>query len=204
MFKYLSYGFVASGAVLSAGDFPPLTVNPSQNSLPPEVLAFPPHSENFREKIIEMGGDLEIWSEEKLTRWALAQGLLATADHSGGGVQWHRAAVITSPGLRFTLRRPVTEKGSEFTNGWRLNLDISSLRPRSTKHSYSNILEARVFIDGVYYQTISQTGSGKASPTPVSIEIPHIRDPEGKIEVELKLTNHPRNFLFLYDAYLTR
>lgn len=174
------------------------------NPLPPEVLAFPEHSENYREKII--AGDYEIWSEERLKRWSSAQGLSVTPDSAAAGLNYHRAAVISAPGLTFRLRRPVTEKGSEFANGWTLNLDIAAIRARDGQADltrYANLLECEVFIDDVLYETIRQ-GSHASASSPVRIPIPHIRNHEGVITVRLRLANHPRNFLFLYDAFLSR
>ena len=198
------------GAAYAAGfgDFPQMDRDPVLNPLPPEALAFPEFSENYRLKIA--GGDYEIWSEEKLRRWAGAQGLSVTKDHPGAGLAYGRVAVIGSPGLRFTLRRPVTEKGSEFANGWKLNLDIAAIAGRdgrplgNIQNQYHNLLVCDIFIDDVWYKTLKQGGSAETVGSPVQIQIPHIRSAEGKIQVYLKLANHPRNFLFLYDAYLSR
>lgn len=194
-----------SHAELFPGNLPPLLASDSRlNPLPPEVLAFPEYSENYREKII--AGDYEIWSEERLQRWSSAQGLSVTPDHPAAGLHYHRVAVISAPGLTFRLRRPVTEKGSEFANGWMLNLDVAALRARDGYNDtarYTNLLECEVLIDGIAYTKIRQ-GAGALSPSPVKIPIPHIRSSEGIITVELRLSNHPRNFLFLYDAYLSR
>lgn len=181
------------------GDPSHLANDPQLNPLPPEALAFPEFSENYRNKI--SGGDYEIWSEEKLTRWSSAQGLTVSPDHSGAGLQYRRAAIIAAPGLTFTLTRPITEKGSEFANGWKLNLDIAAISPRGRQ--YLNLLECEVYIDGVFFKRLRQGGQAKIE-SPVTIAIPHIRSREGKVTVELKLANHPRNFLFLYDAYLSR
>jgi hypothetical protein len=118
--------------------------------------------------------------------------------------------VIGAPGLKFTLRRPVTEKGSEFSNGWKLNLDIAAIAGRdgrplgNTQNQYNNLLVCDIFIDDVWYKTLKQGGSAEPLGSPVQIQIPHIRSAEGTIHVYLKLANHPRNFLFLYDAYLSR
>jgi hypothetical protein len=184
---------------------PPLLASDSRlNPLPPEVLAFPEHSENYREKII--AGDYEIWSEERLQRWSSAQGLSVTPDSNAAGLNYHRAAIISAPGLTFRLRRPVTEKGSEFANGWILNLDIAAIRARDGQTNlarYSNLLDCEVLIDGVLYKTIRQ-GSHAFAQSPVKIPIPHIRSAEGVITVQLRLANHPRNFFFLYDAFLSR
>jgi hypothetical protein len=184
---------------------PPLLAADSRlNPLPPEVLAFPEHSENYREKII--AGDYEIWSEERLQRWSSAQGLSVTPDNAAAGLNYHRVAIISPPGLTFRLRRPVTEKGSEFANGWVLNLDIAAIRARDGGPNlthYQNLLECEVFIDDVLYKTIRQ-GSHASASSPVKIPIPHIRSTEGVITVRLHLANHPRNFFFLYDAFLSR
>jgi hypothetical protein len=184
---------------------PPLLAADSRlNPLPPEVLAFPEHSENYREKII--AGDYEIWSEERLQRWSSAQGLSVTPDNAAAGLQYHRAAIISAPGLAFQLRRPVTEKGSAFANGWSLNLDIAAIRARDggpNLTQYQNLLECDILIDGVLYKTLRQ-GSHASESSPVKIPIPHIRSAEGVITVRLRLANHPRNFLFLYDAFLSR
>lgn len=181
----------------------PLAVNPQLNPLPGEVLAFPEFSENYRQK---MSGEYEIWSEEKLLRWTSAQGLSVTTDHPGAGLQYRRAAVISAPGITFRLRRPVTEKGSEFANGWTLHLDIAALRTRNGERTalpYNNLLDCEIFIDDIPFGQIRQGGRTTAI-SPMKIMIPHIRSNEGEITVRLKLANHPRNFLFLYDAYLSR
>lgn len=184
---------------LFAGDQPQLSLAPGLNPLPPEALAFPDFSENYRAKIT--GGDYEVWSEEKLMRWGSAQGLSVTADHGAGGLKYRRAAIIAAPGLSFTLIRPVTEKGSAFANGWKLILDIAAIRER--RGAYPNILNCEVWIDGIFYRRLLQSGRANLV-SPVEIQIPHIRSAEGKVTVELRLENHPRNFLFLYDAHLSR
>ncbi|MBN8221471.1 MAG: hypothetical protein J0L53_11145 [Spirochaetes bacterium] len=201
--RFLAVLLIPALLVPALADNPqPLAVDPQLNPLPPEALAFPEFSENYRAKIT--GGDYEIWSEEKLQRWSSAQGLRVTTDHQGAGLQYRRAAIIAAPGLSFVLRRPVTEKGSEFANGWRLNLDLAAIRLRDgLSGKYLNVLECDVHIDGVFFRRIRQGGS-ETVETPVQIQIPHIRSAEGKVTIELKLANHPRNFLFLYDAYLSR
>ncbi|HRP68078.1 MAG TPA: hypothetical protein PLY93_00905 [Turneriella sp.] len=176
-----------------------LTIAVEKNPLPAEALAFPAFSENYRAKILD--GDYEIWSEEKIERWCSAQGLAVTSDNPQGGLQYKRAAVLIAPGLTFSLTRPVTEKGSEFANGWLLNLDIAAIRPRTGV--YTNFLEADVFVDGLFFRKILQGGNRKEE-SPIQIQIPHIASREGRIRVEIRLANHPRNFLFLYDAYLSR
>jgi hypothetical protein len=156
-----------------------------------------------------LSGDYEIWSEEKLQRWSSAQGLLVTTDDRGAGLQYRRAAIISPPGITFTLKRPVTEKGSEFANGWVLNLDLAAIRARNgeqlhkARSLYSNLLQFDVIVDGELYTTVRQ-GAKKSVDSPLRLPIPHIRSNEGIVRVELRLANHPRNFLFLYDAYLTR
>jgi hypothetical protein len=121
------------------------------NALPGEVLAFPavygklPHAHSS-------AGDYEIWSEEKLQRWSSAQGLSVTTDDKAAracSTGARRSSV--PPGITFTLKRPVTEKGSEFANGWVLNLDLAAIRARNGVQShrpepvriYSNLLQCR-------------------------------------------------------------
>ncbi|MCX7632210.1 MAG: hypothetical protein N2Z22_02620 [Turneriella sp.] len=200
----LLWATALSAGVLPQEPPPSLALDPKYNPLPPEVLAFPEWSENYREKIIS--GNFVIWSQEKLRRFASAQHFSVTDDQPGAGLQYRRVAVLSPPGLRFRLQRPITEKGSAFHNGWVLYLDIAALRARDgseTTHAYHNLLECEVFIDGVFFHTIRQ-GGGSKSPSPVKIPIPHIHDPDGIVTVELRLANHPRNFFFLYDAYLAR
>lgn len=194
----------ASPEVFPANQPPVLASDSRLNPLPPEVLAFPEHSENYREKII--AGDYEIWSEERLQRWSSAQGLSVTPDNTAAGLNYHRAAIVSAPGLTFRLRRPVTEKGSEFANGWTLNLDIAAIRARDGQSNlarYQNLLECEVLVDDVLYKTIRQ-GSHASAVSLVKISIPHIRSTDGVITVRLRMANHPRNFLFLYDAFLSR
>ncbi|HNL10789.1 MAG TPA: hypothetical protein PKM44_09775 [Turneriella sp.] len=194
----------ASPEVFPANQPPVLASDSRLNPLPPEVLAFPEHSENYREKIIV--GDYEIWSEERLQRCSSAQGLSVTPDNTAAGLNYHRAAIVSAPGLTFRLRRPVTEKGSEFANGWTLNLDIAAIRARDGQSNlarYQNLLECEVLVDDVLYKTIRQ-GSHASAVSPVKISIPHIRSTDGVITVRLRMANHPRNFLFLYDAFLSR
>lgn len=203
IFPVFSMGILA----LRATEYPKLEADPGLNPLPPEVLAFPDFTQNYKQKIL--AGDYEIWSEEKLQRWSSAQGLSVTPDSPGAGLQYHRAAIIAAPGLTFELVRPVTEKGSEFSNGWMLNLDLAAIRSRDGKSlatgnsTYNNILDCDVFLDGVHALRIVQGLSGSLK-SPVRIQVPHIRSSEGRLKVELRLANHPRNFLFLYDAYLSR
>lgn len=194
----------ASPEVFPANQPPLLASDSRLNPLPGEVLAFPEHSENYREKII--AGDYEIWSEERLQRWSSAQGLSVTADNAAAGLAYRRAAIVSAPGLTFRLRRPVTEKGSTFANGWTLNLDIAAIRGRDGEPNpmqYANLLECEILVDDVHYRTLRQ-GSHAFTASPVKIPIPHIRNAEGVITVRLRLANHPRNFLFLYDAFLSR
>ncbi|MBL8032450.1 MAG: hypothetical protein JNJ69_02030 [Leptospiraceae bacterium] len=202
----LSAGLVACCALFAA-DYPALEAPPQLNPLPRDVLAFPEFTTNYRQRIL--AGDYEIWSEEKLRRWVSAQGLSVTQDHPGAGLIYHRAAVIASPGITFELVRPVTEKGSEYANGWILNLDLAAIRGRDGKalpagrDSYNNLLDCEVLLDDIPVRRILQGGRA-SSESPVKIQIPHIRSNEGRLKVELRLANHPRNFLFLYDAYLSR
>ncbi len=199
--------FAVAVLTLSAAEYPNLEADPRLNPLPPEVLAFPDFTQNYKLKIL--AGDYEIWSEEKLQRWSSAQGLSVTPDGPGAGLQYRRAAIIAAPGLTFELIRPVTEKGSEFSNGWTLNLDLAAIRSRDGKEltsgnsTYNNILDCDVLLDGVPAARIVQGLPGSAK-SPVRIQVPHIRSNEGRLRVELRLANHPRNFLFLYDAYLSR
>ena len=189
------------------GELPQLAIDPHLNPLPGEVLAFPPFTENYRARIL--AGDYEVWSEEKLQRWSSAQGLSVTTDDQGAGLQYRRAAIISPPGITFTLKRPVTEKGSEFANGWILNLDLAAIRARNGERLgkgrslYSNLLQFDVIVDGEVFTTVRQGGK-KSVESPLKLPIPHIRSNEGIVRVELRLANHPRNFLFLYDAYLSR
>lgn len=198
---------VSRAQATNEGALPALEVDPHLNALPAEVLAFPPFTENYRTRILS--GDYEIWSEEKLQRWSSAQGLSVTTDDRGAGLQYRRAAIISPPGITFTLKRPVTEKGSEFANGWVLNLDLAAIRARNgeqlhkARSLYSNLLQFDVIVDGELYTTVRQ-GAKKSVDSPLRLPIPHIRSNEGIVRVELRLANHPRNFLFLYDAYLTR
>ncbi|HNJ65366.1 MAG TPA: hypothetical protein PKW28_05680, partial [Turneriella sp.] len=139
-------------------------------------------------------------------RWSSAQGLSVTPDNTAAGLNYHRAAIVSAPGLTFRLRRPVTEKGSEFANGWTLNLDIAAIRARDGQSNlarYQNLLECEVLVDDVLYKTIRQ-GSHASAVSLVKISIPHIRSTDGVITVRLRMANHPRNFLFLYDAFLSR
>lgn len=196
-----------AGLAVSAIDYPKLEADPSLNPLPREVLAFPDFTQNYRQRILS--GDYEIWSEEKLQRWSSAQGLSVTPDDPGAGLQYHRAAIIAAPGIVFELVRPVTEKGTEFSNGWTLNLDLAAIRARDGQSlsagstAYINILDCEVFLDDVRTAQIRQ-GLNSNVRSPMRIQVPHIRSSEGKLKVELRLANHPRNFLFLYDAYLSR
>lgn len=192
---------------VSAIEYPKLEADPRLNPLPREVLAFPDFTQNYRQRIL--AGDYEIWSEEKLQRWSSAQGLSVTPDNPGAGLQYHRAAIIAAPGITFELVRPVTEKGTEYANGWMLNLDLAAIRARDGQSlseggtNYSNILDCNVYLDDIHTHRIVQ-GSNRGVTSPVRIQVPHIRSAEGRIKVELRLANHPRNFLFLYDAYLSR
>ncbi|AFM14775.1 hypothetical protein [Turneriella parva] len=211
-FAGIIFGLSAALSITTANGtdetaLPALGIDPHLNPLPAEVLAFPSFTENYRTRILS--GDYEIWSEEKLQRWSSAQGLSVTTDDQGAGLQYHRAAIISPPGITFTLKRPVTEKGSEFANGWVLNLDFAAIRARNgeslqkARSLYSNLLQCDVIVDGELYTTVRQ-GAKKSIQTPLRLPIPHIRSNEGIVRVELRLANHPRNFLFLYDAYLTR
>ncbi len=192
---------------VSATDYPKLEADPRLNPLPREVLAFPDFTQNYRQRIL--AGDYEIWSEEKLQRWSSAQGLSVTPDDPGGGLNYHRAAIVAAPGITFELVRPVTEKGTEFANGWMLNLDLAAIRSRDGRSvsegttNYNNLLDCTVYLDDIPTGRILQ-GVNRSVKSPVRIQVPHIRSGEGKLKVELRLANHPRNFLFLYDAYLSR
>lgn len=196
-----------SGLALFAVEYPKLETDPRLNPLPREVLAFPDFTQNYRQRIL--GGDYEIWSEEKLQRWSSAQGLSVTTDNPGAGLQYHRAAIIAAPGITFELVRPVTEKGTEFANGWTLNLDLAAIRARdgqslsAGKANYNNVLDCEVYLDDTRTARIRQ-GLNSSVQSPLRIQVPHIRSGEGRLKVELRLANHPRNFLFLYDAYLSR
>jgi hypothetical protein len=177
--------------------------------LPENVLAFPFGSEDYRHKITSGLEKATIWSEKKITAWAAGQGFTVTQDQPDGGYQFHYGIVFHPPGLGFTLVTPVSPRGDEQRHGWKLVLDLGAFfsppfedtLSTDFKH-YENILRYEIWIDNIYYQTV-EMGYGVSIKTPLSIEIPYVRDPSREVRVELRMKNHPTNFGILYDAYLT-
>lgn len=175
----------------------------ARNALPAEQLAFPDFTTEYKNKISK--GNYQIWSERKISAWARGQGFIITRDNESGGLQFKQAAVFLPPGLAFTLYRPTTEKGANNQTGWSLILDFGTVSRETADQDleFQNILRYDVYING---EIVHSTEGGYLTGTDglVKIQIPYIRDPEGKVNVAIKLGNHPRHFGVLYDARLER
>lgn len=183
----------------------------NENRMPNDVLCFPPFTQDYLRKIYGHNGHYEIWSQRQISRWAQAQGFRITTDKSNGGYRFQYAMVFYAPGLHFQLVTPADANGDKPSPfGWKLTLDMGFLEaaPKQKILSsdfkfYQNILRYKIIIDGIEYRTI-EIGFGKTSVSPITIAIPYIRNKEGKVNVEIRLANHPSNFAVLYDAYLSR
>ncbi|MDH4262556.1 MAG: hypothetical protein OEV78_05855 [Spirochaetia bacterium] len=177
--------------------------------LPESVLAFPFGNEDYKHKITYGLENAVIWSEKKIMAWCTAQGFSVTEDQPDGGYQYRRGIIFHPPGLGFNLTSSISQRGDDQRNGWKLVLDLGAFysppfeETLSTdfKH-YENILRYEIWIDNIYYKTV-EIGYGVSLKTPLTIEIPYIRDTSGVVRVELRMKNHPSNFGILYDAYLT-
>jgi len=179
-------------------------------SLPDDVLAFPEFSNDYEKKIIS-SGNYKIITEEKVLDWAKAQGFTSSKDSIAGGNYYKRSAVIHPPGIKFFLKIPKNDyniKQSKFA--WYLHLDISMPKIDHSKrilttsyYSYNNILRYHIYIDNIFYKTV-EVGYGVTQKTPLVFFIPFIRDPEGKIIVDIRLANRPNQVLMLYDAFLSK
>ena len=179
------------------------------DTLPENVLSFPFGSEDYRHKITYGLDNSVVWSEKKIMAWATAQGFSVTEDQPDGGYQYRRGIIFHSPGLGFNLITSVSQRGDNQRNGWKLVLDLGvfysppfeDTLSTDFKH-YENILRYEVWIDNIYYKTV-EIGYGVSLKSPLTIEIPYIRDSSGVVRVELRMKNHPTNFGILYDAFLT-
>lgn len=176
--------------------------------LPENVFAFPFGSEDYRHKVIYGLENSTIWSENKIKAWSEAQGFSVTEDQPDGGYQYRRGIVFHPPGLGFTLSTPVSQRAQLQRYGWKLVLDLGvfysppfeDTLSTDFKH-YENILRYEIWIDNLYFQTV-EIGYGVSVKTPVVIEVPYVRDPDGQVRIELRMKNHPSNFGILYDAFL--
>ncbi|MDH4198917.1 MAG: hypothetical protein OEV66_00910 [Spirochaetia bacterium] len=180
-----------------------------QEVLPENVLAFPFGSEDYKSKIYMGLESSRIWSQEKIASWAQSNGFSVTQDAPDGGYQYQRGIIFHSPGLGFVLSAPVTMRGERQSRGWKLALDFGFLFSSPDEEVlssdfkyYQNILRFEIWIDKIYFQTI-EIGYGVTRSLPVEIEIPYIHDESGKLNIELRMKNHPANFGILYDAFLT-
>lgn len=177
--------------------------NPDKNSLPAEILAFPDFTTDYEKKIRQ--GNYQVWSERKIVAWARGQGFIMNSDSDSGGLQFKQGAVFLPPGLSFSLYRPTTEKGANNSTGWSLVLDLGMVSPETLDQNleFQNILRYEIFIDSELFLS-AESGYGKGQESPVVIQIPYIRDTEGKVSIEIRIKNHPRHFGVLYDARLER
>jgi len=179
------------------------SVESPENS--PSRLDFAAGSE--AELLLEDQG-AEFWSESQALSWAHGQGFTLSRDSDMYGVQNRRAAVFHSPGVRFPLYAVRNRHGTLSRTGHFLILDFAfpkALDREQTLSSdflnYSNILRYEIFADGIHLGTV-ESGYGVSQRDPLIFAIPYIRDPEGCIQVEIRLSNHPAQFAILYDAVL--
>jgi len=202
-------GFLAGLMILAgAGANSQSLLESQEYALPENVFAFPFGSEDYRHKVNYGLDKATVWSEKKITSWSAGLGFSVTPDQPDGGYQFRRGIVFHPPGLGFTLSTPVSPRAERQRYGWKLVLDLGVFysppfeETLSTdfKH-YENILRYEVWIDGLYYQTV-EIGFGVSSKTPLTIEIPFVRDEDGLVRIELRMKNHPGNFGILYDACL--
>lgn len=178
--------------------------------LPADVLAFAPFGKEYEKRIESSSGSYRIYSQTRLNEWALAQGFEVQPDNNAGGWQYKRAGVFRAPGVFFSLYLPEHAVQARLQTGWKLVIDAGFLKPTarpellsSDYKFYENILRADIFIDGIFYETV-ETGFGRTNRGLLVYHLPFVRDPAGKVNVEVRLANHPSNFFILYDAFLTR
>ncbi len=201
MYKAILFLFTLTSFLLAA----------EPTGLPADVLAFPADSEDYRGKLDPRSGRYEIWSEQRVLSWALAQGFTATSDSSmSNSSQYRRAAIFYAPGFKFKLRAITNLRGDFSRFGWKLLLDMALLKPAPKSKfltnrfkNYGNFLRYEVFIDGIKHREI-EVGYGLTQPSPLVIAIPFIRDEDARVSVEIRLANAPGNFGILYDARLVR
>ncbi len=179
------------------------SIEPPENS--PSRLDFSAGSES--ESLLADQG-AEFWSESQALSWAHGQGFSLTRDSDLYGVQNRRAAVFHAPGVRFPLYAVRNRHGTLSRTGHFLVLDFAfpvSLDREKTLSSdfknYRNILRYEIFADGIHLGTV-ESGYGVSQRDPLIFAIPYIRDPEGRVVVEIRLANHPAQFAILYDAVL--
>ena len=179
-----------------------------KNPIADYALAFPSFSNDWQRKARALHYD--IWEEERIRSWAFAQGFVATKDSPEGGFNFKRGIIVKPPGLEFTLYVPVDVRGSFSLYSWQLVLDLAALRElvreqrlSSSYQDYRNILRYHIAVNGSHIRTV-EMGFGASIKTPVVIDLPYIRDPEGKVEVVITLPNNSTNFMILYDAFLRR
>ena len=179
------------------------------SDLPGHLLAFPFGSDDYQNKIVNIGPEAVIWTQRKISTWARGQGFSITQDSPDGGYQFGRALLFYPPGIEFNLRAATTEKGEYHAHGWFLVLDMGFLLPQrglrrlsSDFRYYENILRYEILIDHIVYKTV-EIGYGVTEPAPIQIAIPYIRDRAGNVKIEIRMKNHPNLFGIIYDAYLT-
>lgn len=194
---------VTAMAANSTEMLPVEELDSNRNALPAEILAFPDFTSEYKNKIHR--GNYQIWSERKISAWARGQGFIISRDHDSGGLQFKQGAVFLPPGIEFSLYRPTTEKGANNQTGWSLVLDIGTVATETSEQDleFQNILRYEIYVNS---EKVNESESGYQTTNQglVKIQIPYIRDPEGKVDIALRLANHPRHFGVLYDARLER
>ncbi|MCB1199459.1 MAG: hypothetical protein KDK41_02350 [Leptospiraceae bacterium] len=160
----------------------------------------------------------------KLITWARAQGFYLARPEQGFGLPMEDLEncrinptddcyfgwLIMPPGVSFPVSISPNEKGNISRTGYTLRVFPGNLKkfPRETTLSsdfrfYENILRFEVIIEGISYG-FHEMGHGKSLPEPLEFKIPYIRDNSQPLTVELKLANHPSNFLIWFGAELIR
>jgi len=179
------------------------------SQLPDSILVFPAGSADYERKVSGKENSANyVWSQQKISSWAHAQGFDITEDSPAGGYQYNRGLVFYPPGVRFTLQTPVGMRADKQSYGWTLYLDMGFLKKlqRSKELStdfkyYSNILRYDILVDGIKYKSV-EIGFNHTVESPLKIYIPYVRDPSGSLVVEIVMKNHPDQFAVLYDAFL--
>lgn len=166
-----------------------------------------PVAENLNIEAIDQNKKPRQMTTADLQNWALSQGFFMVIPTEMKFTQGH---IVFAPGARMKIPMGVNEKGDRTHTGYVLKLFLGNLRaaPRSqvlASHYgfYENILRFEVLLEGISYGFYN-LGYGVSLPEPIEIPIPYLRNIDGDVSVEVRLANHPSNFIVWFGSALIR
>ena len=175
-----------------------------------QILAFPDFDEKlYKNKIKTTSGNYYILSQSQVQSWARGQGFRVVEDFPYNNIKYNRAIYFNPPGLSFTLRLEKTMLGKYKRFGNLLALDFALLKTKNNQRDisshydfYKNLIKYEIIVDGILMRTFS-LGYGLSHNRMFKIPLSYIRDERGRVEVEVRMANHPGNFGILYDASIS-